>query len=651
MANHSRTKCFIPIPNLFICMAITPNKIKDNSMKYLIIIMTMIFPIVSPAQNSIKENLQDAERSPLFQQKFSSAKISAKGLDQIQLHNGVELQFKKYTDLTRLDQNEKFKPLMDTATANQYLRSKTSYTETVLQLQDRLIIERSMKVSMKKGVCQQQNLPVSVSELCFVKSTGQIPTETQNYLSNLREKLNQAKPNTQVKDGMTAKQLSNMNDEELLEALLNSDDREIKLVSVLPTEVYQSQTRIDLWNTSKRLKASDFNNVQNTSMVANSQFSKMPSNNNQIKAKDHVFPKKYFLTGFTLGREITDIFEIQLAQATLFTDRYFVSFEYEFSTGFGLRFPFSVSVESQASNDFGQPQVIQGKALKNAPPSNTQTSKTVPRKPIPRNQAARSTTLSKSNIRDHRTTAVNPAQVVAGENTPTTDGNPITHVDIKISVAPVNVESNGSPAYPAVNLPQSKYFDGKEFVLKFHAGCKFKASIPGDDINLSCPTVGFDKSRDIDPVIGTERARLATLWLNGSVTGLSIQAWAGEASLDFGIESNLTNGRISFNANGFNNTLIDNESTHSFVFQDKNTQQFKIANKHNNNAAFSLDTPRYGFDLELLPVARARFNLDLGIKTLNKTLGPYSLDALSLTVGGFSMGHHEGTVSSHIYGL
>lgn len=622
MANHSSNKCFDINP-------ITLNKIKNNSMKYPIILMTMMFPIVSSAQNSIEENLLNAERSPLFQQQFSSAQISAKGLDRIQLHNGVELQFKKYIDLTRLDQNEKFKPLMDNATVNQYMRSKPIYTENILQLQDRLIIERSMKISMKKGVCQQQNLPVSVNELCFVKSSGPIPIETQNYLRNLRANLNNATPNTQVKDGMTANQLSNMNDEELLEALLNSDDREIKLVSVLPIEVYQSSTRIDLWNTSKRLKASDFNNAQNTLMVAPSQFSNMPAISNQIKAKNHVFPKQYFLTGFTLGREITDTFEIQLAKATPFTDRYFVQFEYEFSTGLGLRFPFSVSVESQVSNDFGQEAVVQGELLTTAPP----------------------TTPSKRTIRDHRTTAVNPAQVMAGENTPTTDGNPITHADIKISVAPVNVESNGSPAYPAVNLPQSKYFDGKEFVLKFHAGCKFTASIPGDDIILNCPPVGFDESRDIDPVIGNERTELATLWLNGSVTGLSIQAWAGEASLDFGIASNLTNGRISFNANGFNNTLIDNQSAHSFLFQDRNTQQSKIANNHNNNAAFSLNTPSYGFDLEILPVARARFKLDLGVKTLNKTLGPYSLDALSLTVGGFTMGHHEGTVSSHIYGL
>lgn len=241
---------------------------------------------------------------------------------------------------------------------------------------------------------------------------------------------------------------------------------------------------------------------------------------------------------------------------------------------------------------------------------------------------------------------------MAGENSSATDASPVTHAEITISVAPVNVQTDGSPAYPAVDLPENMYFDGKEFVLEFKAGCKFTASIPGDDINVSCPAdVDFNKSRDIDPVIGTERAELATLWLDGAITGLSIQAWAGKASLDFGIASNLTNGRIRLNSNGFNNTLIENGSRHGFLFQDKNAQSFRVANEHNNSAAFSLDQPSYGFDLELLPVARARFKLDLGIKTLDRTLGPYSLDALSLTVGGFTMGRHEGTVSSHNYGL
>ncbi len=632
-------------------------------MKYLITLLAMVSPMIATAENSIKNNIRLAEQSPLFQQKFSSAQISAKGLNQIKLHNGATLQFKKYTDLTRLDQNEKFKPLTNTRTVNRYLQSKPTYTENILQLQDRMIVERNMKVSLKNGVCKQQNLPVAVSELCFTNGNGLIPDETDKYLKNLRsqfENVPDGLSNTIFKNGLTVAQVRSMNDEQLLEILLNSDEREITLVSVLPTEIHNYPTRSNLWNTSQRIKPSNFNLNTQASMLNNQQLSALPLPTNKSHKRNRVFPKKYFLTGFTIGREITDTFEIQLAPSTPFTDRYYVRFEYEFSAGFGLRFPFSVDVESKATNDFTQRPVFEGTVVNNSLPNNqtTPARKGAPRTGItnPRTgkTVSRNTTSSQSSknkTRDHRQAAVNQPQVAAGENISTKPRNPITKADIKISVSPVNVNNDGLPAYPAVNLPQSKYFDGKEFVLKFHAGCQFKASIPGDDINLNCPTVDFDKSRDIDPVIGDERAKLATLWLNGQVTGLTIEAWAGSASLDFGIESSLTNGRISFNANGYNNTLIANQSRHSFLFKDKQVQQFKVVNNSNKNVAFNIDTPSYAFDFELRPVARAKFDLDLGIKKLKKTLGPYSLDALSLTIGGFSMGHHEGTVNSHIYSL
>ena len=216
-------------------------------MKYILIILTLACSFNTQAELNIKDNLRNAERSPLFQQKFPSAQISSKGLDIIKLHNGAEMQFHKYTQLTRLDENEKFKPLMKPSTVNQYLQSKPSYSENILQLEDRMIVERNMKVSMKKGVCKQRNLPVSVNELCFVNNNKQIPQETQAYIQSIRKKLKNANDNEQVKNGVTAKQMRNMNDEQLLDVLLNSDDREITMVSVLPTEVYNSPTKSNLW--------------------------------------------------------------------------------------------------------------------------------------------------------------------------------------------------------------------------------------------------------------------------------------------------------------------------------------------------------------------------------------------------------------------
>ncbi len=135
---------------------------KEKAIKFLILILAMSCPLLNAAENSTRDKLRNAERSPLFQQKYSSSQIAAKGLDQIKLHNGVELQFKKYIGLTRLDENEKFKPLLNTSTVNQYLSAKPTYTENILQFQDRLIVERSMKVSLKYGVCKRWDLAVGL---------------------------------------------------------------------------------------------------------------------------------------------------------------------------------------------------------------------------------------------------------------------------------------------------------------------------------------------------------------------------------------------------------------------------------------------------------------------------------------------------------
>jgi len=629
-------------------------------MKYLIMLMAMVCPFTSLAENSIKENIRSAERSLLFQQKFTSAQISAKGLDTIKLHNGVELQFKKYTELTRLDQNEKFRPLLNTATVNQYLRAKPTYTENVLQLQDRMIVERTMKVSLKSGVCQQANIPISVNELCFVNSSKQLPADTQRYLKDLRKKLAQEKPSTLFKGKITVGQLRGMNDEQLLDALLNSDEREISLVSVLPTEVYNQTPTSNLWNTQQKLKASNFNESTIVSGVTTQQFSTVPQSPVHSHGGHKVFPTNYFLTGFTVGREITDTIEITLAPSTILTDRYYVRFEYGISAGFGLRFPFSVSVESKTINNRKPESQSDGLVVKTAPARTTKSPRrntivksrrgTNPK--IAQNKPAQQNKNNTRKSRDHRKSAANAPQVAAGENTNNNSGPKVTHAEVSISVEPVNVKSDGSPAYPAVNLHSTKYFNGKEFVLEFKAGCKFKASIPGDDINRECPkNIDFSKSRDIDPVIGDDRAKLATLWLDGKATGLFLEVGAGNVQVDVGIQSNLTNGRIRFNVYGYNNTLIENQGNHSFLFEDKNTQKFEVINKSNKNSAFNINSPSYGFDLELLPVARAKIKVDLGIKKLNKTLGPYSLDALSMTLGSFSLGHHAGTVESHIYSL
>ena len=613
---------------------------------------SMIF-VGSAAADEIKNKLIQAESSPLFQQKFSSSEISAKNLDRVVMQNGAELNFKKYAALTRLDTNEKFEPLMNPQTVSRYLRSEPTYRENVIQMEDRLIVERTLLVEMKEDTCKKNSLPEAVDELCFKAKDGEIPKESREYLVNVRNKLKKARPEAVIKQGRTAQQMLTMSDRQLLELLLNSGDRKVRLVSVLPTRVYNKRTSLSLWNTNTKLKASNFERLETKALTTNQQYNAAPATpQNESKPRNQVFPTKYFLTGYTIGRSIEDEFEIEFSEATLISDRYYVRFSYQFSAGFGLRFPFSVSASSKATDDAGgndfKPMVAtyayaskQGSTSPSKGPTKTAPIKTAPAKTAP----------TKSSTGKYKAVALpthGGGGVVCGKANCGSTSNAIKSAKITMSVAPVNVNSNGHPAYSAVGLPQSKYFDGKEFVLKFHASCQFKASIPGPNITANCPTIDKDYGRQINPVIGSARARLGELWIDGKPLGLGIDVWAGEANLDFGIQANITNGRIHMLAKGFNNTKIRGAQNSALQFNSTSPITFDVKN-NSSSAAFAISDPSYGFDLELLPVARMKLNLDLGYYELKKTLGPYGIDALSLNLASFSLPHHAGTVKSHIY--
>jgi hypothetical protein len=601
---------------------------------------------IAVAADDIKNKLRAAEQSPLFKQKFASSEITVRNLDRVVMQNGAELNFKKYTTLTRLDTNEKFEPLMNPQIVSRYLRSKPNYRENVIEMEDRLIVERTLDVEIKEGTCAESGLPDAVDELCFKAKEGEIREESREYLENFRKKLKLARPEGVIKQGRTAQQMLDMNDRQLLELLLNSDSRKVRLVSVLPTRVYDKQTPLSLWNTKTKLKVSNFRRLETTILTPNEQYTAVPLiSQNADRPRNQTFPTNYFLTGYTIGRSIEDEFEIEFAGETLLTDRYFVRFSYKFSAGFGLRFPFSVSASSKAADngaDVFQPMIMTYYGL----PANMGT--TGPTKAPPKTSTTKSTSTT-SQITGRHLQTHRGGGVACGRDKCGSGGRAVKSAEITMSVAPVNVNSNGQPAYSAVGLPQNKYFDGKEFVLKFSASCKFEASLPGPaDINVNCRTIEKDYSRQIDPVIGNARTQLGALWIDGKALGLGIDVWAGEASIDFGIQANVTNGRINMLAKGFNGTKIRGAHTSAFQFNSASSISFDV-NNATGSAAFELTNPSYGFDLELLPVARMKLNLDLGIYELNKTLGPYGIDALSLTLASFSLPHHEGTVKSHIY--
>ncbi|HEY8378825.1 MAG TPA: hypothetical protein VIK91_20175, partial [Nannocystis sp.] len=220
---------------------------------------------------------------------------------------------------------------------------------------------------------------------------------------------------------------------------------------------------------------------------------------------------------------------------------------------------------------------------------------------------------------------------------------------IELAVEPINVDTAGRPAYQAVGLPASKTFDGKEFVLEFTAGCSLYVSIPGPNIDKRCPSIDLDYSRDINPVLGSDRSTIGDWWLDGNLTGLAVNAGIASASLDVGIGAEVTNGRIGLRASGLNGASLSGVGNGTLSFTNRNPRTFTLTRPAGKaNAGLRLDQPTYGFSIVVSPKLRAKVKLDVAILQKTWILGPWTLGFLSISQN-FELGHHAGTVSKHDY--
>lgn len=225
-----------------------------------------------------------------------------------------------------------------------------------------------------------------------------------------------------------------------------------------------------------------------------------------------------------------------------------------------------------------------------------------------------------------------------------------TSKQVSLAVEPVNVDEQGSPAYPAVGLPQNKYFDGKEFVLQFTAGCELYVSIPGPNIDKRCPSIDKSWSRDIDPVIGSESSAIADWWLDGSMTGLQLNLAAVKATLDVGLGADVTNGKIGVTLTGLDGAAFGSGGG-AVMLDSRAARVFTMTRAADaTGAKLRLEAPRYAFDLRLRPKLRGKIDLDVSIYEHQWILGPFPLDFLAIAKS-FTLTQHDGTVGSHDYAV
>jgi hypothetical protein len=547
---------------------------------WLLVASVLALPAVAHAKpTTTEEVVAAAKASPLYKKSHTRAQLKKAKLVKVAVATGVDMDLRRYVQETALDKRSDLAPLFDAKAMSGLVVGTPTYQEKIHELSDRFVIERRLTVPLAPGACDGAKLPKAVDDLCFRKNPKAKATPSKAVakdLASIRAKLAKAPDEQIVKGTVKAIEARAMKDEQLLALLLNTDARTIHHVSIVPRHTVAPGTKgaATLGNLAVELPT-----VATDAGLATTPKGTGPKGGalTDVFATPETFARKYFLTGFTYGREIEDSWEYTFANATWLTDRYYVHVDYHLGLGFGVRAPFSIDVRTD-----------------------------------PAGSGARK---------------------------------------VEMSVDPVNVDENGSPAYSAVGLPASKTFDGKEFVLEFKASCGLYVSIPGPDIDKKCPTIDKGWSRDIDPVIGTDSSQISEWWLDGKVTGLGIDATVAAVTLDLGLGADATNGRIGMrvspltgsSVSGIDNGRVSFSSVDPLVFQVSRTGSAA-------NAGMRLHDPRYGFDIRLTPKLRAKVKVDVAIYENQWILGPYPLDFLSVA-HSFSLTHHTGTVAEHDYEL
>jgi|GEM_PF-6830325 len=313
-----------------------------------------------------------------------------------------------------------------------------------------------------------------------------------------------------------------------------------------------------------------------------------------------------FLTGFTYGKSYGHHYFIEFAEETAITDRYYASFRYNFSAGFGLRWPFQVTgtaTVDKVYND-GVPSVVPYSTLKTG-----------------------------------------PYKLCKGDFYP--DKNNVKYCGQGATVTLQATPVDGDPAfYAATGLPQDKIFEGKEFVFEVGATCRFHASIPGPNITYNCPDAlkGFDFGKHFAPQLGGVRRNFANITQSGRELGLAIDFGAAYVAFNPGMTIQGDKGKFSLDVTGLNATpskpVLDLEA---------GPASFTLA----ENAAaatswgFEVTNPRYGLNVLIAPSIEVELGAGIGPFSWNTKFGPFTIDALAIDLGRFDFTRHERTNSGY----
>lgn len=588
----SRTDC--------ICGMFARRTLCESGMKvaFAVVAIMLATPAWSQALSAASsELLRSARQSPLFEAEVPATQLRARGLSQVRLGESVYMDLERYVEKSRLTAQPALKKLMQVSIQQQFLTAKPVYDERILKLQDRIVIERKLTVPIKPGACAAGGAPEAIDRLCFKRKPGSIPSGIASDLDAIRVKLAAAPATREVAAGLTAAEALQMDDAALLGLLINSDARTIRRTSVIPLRAYDAASSVNnvrVTNFAKLLPTRASAVAQPGSMVAPA-FNKFHMTKRAATANKNA---PINVSGASDGDTVPlgeHYFLTGFTMGREFSDAY----EYTFANDSWWHDRYYVRVEYVLSLGFGL------------------------RMPF------------------SFTTAVLP---VSGS----TDGRR----SVQLSVAPVDVDQQGRPAYPAVGLAQGKYFDGDEFVLELHAHAGLHMEIPGPNVNLGTDEIAFDKSKSIDPVLGNESSHIGDVVLiPATLSGLQFNVAAGGAGVDIGLSADLTQGEIGMDVGESANTQILAGGERSYRFQDGLTQTFLMKPVDSRqNFGFHVSNPIYAASIAIAPFVQPFAYVDIGIYDNHWRMDPLTIDALTIALG-FSLDAHAGTTDRYAFSV
>lgn len=289
------------------------------------------------APQGAAEKVSAAKKSKQLVRVLRRGQLRRLGLSTISPAPGVQMDFQKYIQSTGLTAHPNLKPLMAKAMIGVHVAARPKYREQIIELADRFVIDRQLTVQLTPGTCSTASLPSAVAQLCFSKNpTNKKPKGLGSELAEVRGRLAKRAGTDLAAPGVTVAQARKMNDEDLVGLILDEQTRTIRYVSVVPKGAV---TPGPLPGNAAQATA------VTTNLVPADGEDVSPTNKTIFSGLDTKFDTDYFLTGFTLGNEIDDSWELTLANENFWHDRYFVRVDYQLGLGIGLRFPFSVDVE------------------------------------------------------------------------------------------------------------------------------------------------------------------------------------------------------------------------------------------------------------------------------------------------------------------